>query len=76
MPALLTDPVPRITALLVAGDRRFATVGEGKIIRVGDVLGRRVVVAIDEHEVVLREPSGVQIRVGLGGRVIGVQRGR
>jgi hypothetical protein len=76
MPELLKDPVPRVTAILVSSDRRFATVGdEGQIIGVGDVLGRRTVVGIDERAVVLKEPSGVQIRVGLGGRVIGVERG-
>jgi hypothetical protein len=33
-------------------------------------------VAIDEKAVVLREPSGVQVRVGLGGRVLDVERDR
>jgi hypothetical protein len=68
--------MPRITAILVATDRRFATVDEGKIIGVGDVLGQRIVVGIDEKAVVFREPSGVLVSVGLGGRVLGVQRGR
>jgi hypothetical protein len=34
-----------------------------------------VVVAIDDRTVLLREPSGVQIRVALGGRVVAVERG-
>ena len=73
-PALLTDPVPRVTAILVSADRRLATLGpEGRIIGVGDTVGRRVVVAIDERTVLLREPSGVRIRVGLGGRVVGIE---
>jgi hypothetical protein len=40
------------------------------------VIGKRTVAAIDERAVVLREPSGVQIRVGLGGRVLRIERGR
>jgi hypothetical protein len=32
------------------------------------------VVAIDERTVVLREPSGVLIRIALGGRVVGTDR--
>jgi hypothetical protein len=70
----LKDPVPRVTAILVSSDRRLATIDDGHIISIGDVLGRRVVTAIDEHAVVLREPSGVQIRVGLGGRVLSIDR--
>ena len=75
MPELLKDPVPRVTAILVSADRRLATVGdEGQIIRVGDTIGQRTVVEIDDKTVLLREPSGVQIRVALGGRVVGVER--
>jgi hypothetical protein len=74
IPALLKDPLPRVTGILVGSDRRYATVEGGRIVRVGDTLGRRTVVAIDDRTVLLREPSGVQIRVGLGGRVIGVER--
>jgi hypothetical protein len=70
----LKDPLPRVTGILVGSDRRYATVEGGHIVRVGDTLGRRTVVAIDDRTVLLREPSGVQIRVGLGGRVIGVER--
>ena len=76
MPPLLNEPIPRVTAILVANDRRFATVNDGQIIGVGDVLGGRIVIGIEDKAVVLREPSGVQIRVGLGGRVLGIERGR
>ena len=76
MPPLLKDPMPRVTAILVANDRRFATITEGQIIAIGDVLGRRIVIGIEDRAVVLREPSGVQIRVGLGGKILGVDRGR
>ena len=71
MPAPLKDPMPRLTAILVANDRRYATIEGGLIVGVGDRLGPRIVVDIDERTMVVREPSGVQIRVGLGGRVVG-----
>ena len=74
MPALLKDAVPRVTAILVSRDRRFATVEGGQIIGVGDLIGRRTVVGMDERSVVFQEPSGVQIRIGLGGRLMGVGR--
>ena len=74
MPEPLKDPVPRVTAILVSSDRRMATVDDGRIITIGDLVGKRVVVAIDERSVVLREPSGVQLRVALGGRIVGVER--
>jgi hypothetical protein len=74
LPELLKDPVPRVTAILISSDRRMATIDDGRIIGVGDLLGRRRVVGIDERAVVLQEPSGVQIRVALGGKVIGVAR--
>jgi hypothetical protein len=74
MPALIRDAVPRVTAILVARDRRFATIDGGQIIGIGDLLGRRTVVGMDERSVVLQEPSGVQIRIGLGGRLLGVER--
>jgi hypothetical protein len=73
---LLDDPLPQVKAILVSKDRRFATIEGGRIVGVGDTLGRRQVVAIDEKAVVLREPSGVRVRVGLGGRVIAVERDR
>jgi len=76
LPFLLKDPLPKVTAILVANDRRFATINAGQIIGVGDVIGQRIVLAIDDQAVVLREPSGVQIRVGLGGRILGIERGR
>jgi hypothetical protein len=74
MPEPLNDPVPHVTAILIASDRRMATLGDGRIGTVGDVLGKRVVVGIDERAVALQEPSGVQIRVALGGKVVGIER--
>lgn len=63
----LNDPLPNITTILVAPNRRFAIV-DGRIIGVGDRVGRRTVAAIEPRVVTFREPSGVHIRVGLGGR--------
>jgi hypothetical protein len=75
MPQPLTDAVPRVTAILVSAERRVATIGDDRrVVTVGDTVGRRVVVAIDERTIVLREPSGVQIRVALGGRIVSVER--
>ena len=71
---LLKEPIPRVTAILISNDRKLATIEGGRIVGVGDVLGSRTVVGIDDRAVTLREPSGVQIRVGLGGRVLGVNR--
>jgi hypothetical protein len=67
-PEPLKDPLPRVTAILVSNDRRLATINGGVIVGVGDSIGRRVVVGIDERALILREPSGVRVRVGLGGR--------
>jgi hypothetical protein len=70
---LLDDPLPQISTILAAGERPFAMIG-GRVVTVGDHVGQRVVTAIEPRAVVFREPSGVQIRVGLGGRFAGVKR--
>ena len=67
-PALLKDPLPRVTAILVSNDRRFATIEDGRVVGIGDSIGRRVVVGIDERMVTLREPSGARVRIRLDGR--------
>jgi hypothetical protein len=76
MPALLKDAIPRVTAILVSRDRQFATIDGGQIVGTGDLLGRRTVVGMDDRSLTLQEPSGVQIRIGLGGRLLGVERPR
>ena len=76
VPDLLKDPVPHVTGILVASDRRMATLDNGRIVTVGDVLGKRVVVDIEERAVVLREPSGVRIRVAVGGKIVGIDRSK
>ena len=58
----LREPLPRIDTVLIDQDRRLALV-EGGVIQVGDAIGSRVVVSIDQDSVVLREPSGRTVRV-------------
>jgi hypothetical protein len=64
-PAPLTDPLPRVTAVLLSSERRFATIDRGRVVGVGDAIGRRTVVGIDERGLLLREPSGVEVRAFL-----------
>lgn len=61
-PAPLTDPLPRVTAVLLSSERRFATIDRGRVVGVGDAIGRRTVVGIDERGLLLREPSGMEVR--------------
>ena len=63
----LKDPLPIVNTILVSPTRRFATI-DGQIVAIGDKVGQRIIVGIEPHFVVFREPSGAQIRVGLGGR--------
>ena len=53
-------------SILIARDRRVAVVG-GSIVGIGDSVGARVVVQIERTAVVLREPSGYELRVALRG---------
>jgi hypothetical protein len=63
-PAPLKDPLPRIESILIDHNRRLAIV-DGRIVGVGDPVGPRVVVQIEAEAVVLREPSGLDVRVPL-----------
>ena len=58
----LTAPVPQVNSILVAPDRRLAVVA-GEIVREGDAVGPRVLIRIEPDAVVLREPSGHEVRV-------------
>jgi hypothetical protein len=58
----LPDPLPVINSILVAPDRRLAVVA-GEIVREGDAVGRRVLIRIEPDALILREPSGREIRV-------------
>jgi hypothetical protein len=58
------EPLPRLDSILIDQDRRLAIV-EGAVVRVGDPVGSRVVVQIERDGVVLREISGLLLRIGL-----------
>jgi hypothetical protein len=60
--APLRDALPVVNSILVAPDRRLA-VANGEIVREGDAIGRRVLVRIEPGALVLREPSGLEVRV-------------
>jgi hypothetical protein len=49
--------------------RRLAII-DGRILRVGDPVGRRVIVRIEPDGVVLREPSGLEVSLQLRGAVV------
>jgi hypothetical protein len=70
---LLNDPLPQISTILASPERRFGMI-DGRVVTVGDRVGQRLVTAIEPRTVVFREPSGVHISVGLGGRLLGVIR--
>jgi hypothetical protein len=63
----LTDPLPRVDSILVDQDRRLAIV-DGAIVTVGDAVGPRIVAQIERNAVMLREPSGLVVRVPVRGR--------
>ena len=58
----LSSPLPVVNSILVAPDRRLAVL-DGEIVREGDAVGLRVLIRIEPRAVVLREPSGNEIRV-------------
>jgi len=60
----LKDPLPKVDSVLIDQERRLAII-DGTIVAIGDSVGARVVVHIDREGVVLREPSGLSIRVSL-----------
>jgi len=64
--ALLDEPLPKVSTILVSDDRRLAMI-DGHVLSVGDAVGHRVISAIEPRAVVFREPSGAQVRVRLGG---------
>jgi predicted amidohydrolase len=59
--------MPRVDSILIDQERRLAII-DGAIVTIGDVVGPRVVEQIDRNGVVLREPSGLSVRVGLRGK--------
>ncbi len=63
----LRDPLPKVDSILIDQERRLALI-DGAVTAVGDRIGPRVVAQIDREGVVLREPSGLLIRVSLRSR--------
>jgi hypothetical protein len=55
-------PLPTVTGILISSDRQFAVI-DGAVVSAGDKVGPRVVVRIEPAAVVLREPSGHEVRV-------------
>jgi hypothetical protein len=64
----LADPLPSVGGVLISGDRRLAVV-DGSVVGIGDRIGARTVAGIDPDAVILREPSGRQIRVPIRTKV-------
>jgi hypothetical protein len=63
-PQRMKEPLPRIDSILIDQDRRLAII-DGAVIAVGDRVGDRQVEQIERNYVVLREPSGLLVRVPL-----------
>jgi hypothetical protein len=55
-------PLPTVTGILISSDRQFAVI-DGAVVSAGDKVGPRVVVRIEPAAVILREPSGHEVRV-------------
>jgi hypothetical protein len=66
--AALTAPLPIVNSILVSPDRRVAVV-DGAIVREGEPVGPRVLQRIERDGIVLREPSGHEVRVPIRRRV-------
>ncbi len=60
----LKDPLPVLDSVLIDQDRRLAIV-DGGVAAVGDRVASRVLIAVNRDGIVLREPSGLEVRVPL-----------
>jgi hypothetical protein len=67
-PAPLNEPLPAVNSILVSPERRLAVLN-GVIVREGDAVGSRVLIRIEPGAVLLREPSGREVRVPIRRRV-------
>jgi hypothetical protein len=67
-PAPLAAPLPVVNSILVAPERRLAVV-DGAIVREGDRVGPRVLARIEPAALILREPSGLEVRVPIRRRI-------
>jgi hypothetical protein len=59
--------LPKIDSILIDQDRRLAII-DGAVSSVGDRIGERQIDRIERDYVVLREPSGLLVRVPLRAR--------
>jgi len=66
-PEPLKKPLPKIDSILIDQDRRLAII-DGTVAAVGDRVGDREIERIERDFVVLREPSGLLVRVSLRAR--------
>jgi hypothetical protein len=60
----LSAPLPVVDGVMIFGERRMAIV-DGAAVAPGDVIGDRIVEAIDREGVVFREPSGLEVRAAI-----------
>ena len=60
----LNVPLPKVDSILIDQERRLAII-DGTIVTIGDTVGVRVVEQIERDGVVLREPSGLSVRIAL-----------
>jgi hypothetical protein len=58
------EPLPGVDSILIDQDRRLAIVA-GAVVKVGDSVGSRTVLQIEQDGVLLREASGTSVRVPL-----------
>lgn len=65
--APLNDPLPKVDSILTDQERRLAII-DGVVAGVGDQVGPRVIVQIERETVVLKEPSGLLVRVTMRSR--------
>lgn len=63
----LDESLPVVDSILLDQNRRLAVLG-GTIVSVGDRVGSRTVAQIERDFVVLREPSGMLVRLAIRGK--------
>jgi hypothetical protein len=64
----LHAPLPTVNSILVSPERRLAVV-DGVIVHEGEAVGPRVLIRIEPDAVVLKEPSGYEVRVPIRRRI-------
>jgi hypothetical protein len=61
---VVSEPLPALSSILYGSTRRLAILN-GNIVAEGDAVGARRVLRIEREAVVLREPAGREVRVGV-----------